>query len=114
MVHYASALTRPAAVAHSSGYTVERFYLLPAFEDLRKRIKLVKTVGISQFLRYIQYLFQDFGAQPSQRKRVAAFINGTGPYFAMNFAEERYPNEGEPLITQTAEGPTAHQSVEVC
>ena len=39
-------------------YTVEKYYLLPAIDELQEEIKVKKKVGITHFLRYLKLLFR--------------------------------------------------------
>jgi hypothetical protein len=71
-------------------HTVEREYILPALETLRRRIKVVRNVGISHFLRYVKTLWSDFEVTHQEHPDLMAGVADLGLYRAMRFMYERY------------------------
>ena len=89
-------------------YTVEREYILPALDTLKKRIKLVRNVGITHFLRYIKTVWRDFQVAEQERPLLIATLNDGSLYKAMWFIYERYGSEvgrnrEEPVTSLTNE-----------
>jgi hypothetical protein len=76
-------------------YTVEEHYILPAIEILKKRIKLVRGVGVSHFLRYLKCVWKEFIAHPESPMLSGTFADH-GLFSAIHFAWQHYiPNRQE-------------------
>jgi len=71
-------------------YSVEQHYVLPAIEDLKRRIKLVKHVGITHFLRYIRCVYRSF--TPGPDRRILATINDQASFTAVRFIRNHCAN----------------------
>jgi NACHT domain len=75
-------------------YTVEQNYILPALEGVRKRIGLVRDVGIGHFLRYIKFAYDTFhfggATQGNMDHRLLAMVGDSESYSAIRFAAQCY------------------------
>jgi hypothetical protein len=79
-------------------YTVEQHYILPVIENLKSRIKLVREVGISHFLRYIKCLFAAFERRDDHG--LSAMIADGTLFSATGFARKRYRCQPEEVSAE--------------
>jgi len=75
-------------------YSVERYYILPALDGLRKRMKLTRALGITHFLRYVKLAYSSFEFQedvPDERRgELSATIRDSAALYAIGFVSQRY------------------------
>ena len=72
-------------------YAVERYYILPALGELRKKLAVTRQVGVSHFLRYIKILYTDFGIEDDENGiHSRATISDLDLYDTVSFVAKRY------------------------
>ena len=73
-------------------YAVEKHYLLPAIDRLRKKIQLKKKIGITHFLRYLKATFERFDISEVKDDGPHLFvgIKDTSLFHAFHFALRNY------------------------
>ena len=70
-------------------YAVEKHYLLPAIDRLRKEIRLKKKIGITHFLRYLKVMYEGFGIRKADDEFYLVIKDE--PFFdAFHFALRNY------------------------
>jgi len=78
-------------------YAVEKFYILPAIEKLRKQMRVTKKVGVTHYLRYVKYYFESFNTVMNPDGKITAMIQNPETYLALLFAHDRYMGNAEAL-----------------
>ena len=70
-------------------YAVEKHYLLPAIDRLRREIRLKKKIGITHFLRYLKVMYEGLGIKKADDEPYLVIKDG--PFFdAFHFALRNY------------------------
>jgi len=77
-------------------YAVEEEYVLPALEGLRRRVKFVRSVGITHFLRYLKSVWRTFHIPVDADGGVGATLADFSLYAAMQFVYDRYGRDVRP------------------
>ena len=81
-------------------YVVEQYYILPAIEDLKRLIKVVRHLGVSHFLRYLKSVWATFSAGPADH--ISGGLAEPGLFFALRFARDHY-TRGPGLLSKEQE-----------
>ena len=72
-------------------YAVEKHYILPAIDRLRKEIRLKKKIGITHFLRYLKVMYGGFGiSKADDEPHLGAYIKDAPLFHAFHFALRNY------------------------
>jgi hypothetical protein len=74
-------------------YSVERYYILPAIESLKKRIRLTRDIGITHYLRFVKISYAQFETTEhaeNETRTLVATISDSNLFMAMRFIHQRY------------------------
>jgi hypothetical protein len=82
-------------------YTVEQEYILPAIETIKRRIKLVRNLGITHYVRFLKAMFGQFDVYDPGRGEgpdLAVSLRDASLYAALEFihrhCQTEIPNPG--------------------
>lgn len=72
--------------------SVERYYILPTIDELRKRIRLKNTVGLPNYLRFIQEVFVHFDVHRGKKglRSYSLRIRNVKLYEFLRFFSKKY------------------------
>lgn len=72
-------------------YVVECHYVLPALQSLRRRLRIVRHVRLSHYLRFVKIMYVSFNRRmPDQPDRIFATIADTALHSTVRFIWNRY------------------------
>ena len=76
-------------------YAVEKYYILPAIDRLRKEIKVRKQVGVTHLLRYLRLMFKKFELMDRGRPgaNLAAYFKNNSDFHDLHFIRRIYNEE---------------------